>query len=74
MRTHIVIAMEHIRKTMGTNDPERIKGVPRNGGRKQQLVWSCCILHSLCVQTLMLTDAQTPFLETPLVPLQNEVH
>ena len=50
---------------------EGTKGVPRNGGRKQQVVWSCFALNSLHVQTLMLTDAQTPLLVTPLVPLKS---
>ena len=45
---------------------EGTKGLPRNGGRKQQLVWSCLTLDSLHVQTLMSTDVQTPFLGTPL--------
>ena len=46
------------------------KGVPRNGGRKRQLARSCFALDSLGVQTLMSTDAQTPFLGAPLVPLE----
>ena len=31
----------------------------------------CFIIHSLHVQTLMLTNVQTPFLGTPLVPLKH---
>ena len=46
---------------------EGTKGVPRNGGRKQQLVWSHVTFNSLHIQTLMLTDVQNPFLGTPLV-------
>ena len=48
---------------------EGAKGVPRNGGRKQQLVRSCFALNDVHVQTLTLTDFQTPFPVTPLVPL-----
>ena len=54
---------------VNTNVLEGTKGVPRNGGRKKQLVRSCFAPHSLHVQALMLTDVQTPFLGTPLVPL-----
>ena len=50
---------------------EGTKGVPRNGGHKQQLVRSCVVLKSLHVQTLTLTDVQTPFLGTPLIPLKS---
>ena len=42
------------------------KGVPRNGGRKKQLAWSCSDLSSLHVEALVSTDVQTPFLGTPL--------
>ena len=45
-------------------------GVPKNGGRKYQLVRSCFALDSLHAQTLMMTDVQTPFHGTPLVPLE----
>ena len=37
----------------------------------EQLVLLCFALSSLHVQTLMLTDVQTPFLGTPLVPLKS---
>ena len=47
-----------------------LKGVPRNGGREQQLVCSCFALNSLHLQTIVLTDVPTPFLGTPLVPLR----
>ena len=46
------------------------QGVPRNGSRKWQLVWSCFALDYLHVQTLVLTDVHAPFLGTPLVPLE----
>ena len=49
---------------------EGTKGVPRNGGRKKQPVWSCLALDSLRAQTLVLTDVQTPFFGTPLVLLR----
>ena len=51
------------------------KGVPRNGGRTQQLVRSCFAPDSLHVETLTLTstDVQTTFLGTPLAPLKCEV-
>ena len=48
-------------------------GVPRNGGRKQQLAWSRFTLNSLHAQTLMLTDVQTSFLGTPLILLKLQV-
>ena len=48
---------------------EGTKGVPRIAGPKKQLVWSCSTLDHLHVQTLMLTDVQTPFLVTPLRPV-----
>ena len=46
------------------------KGVPRNAGHKQQLVWPCFSLDSSHVQALILTDVQTPFLGTPVAPLK----
>ena len=52
---------------------EGTKEVPRNGGRKQQLVLSCFAINSLHAQTLVLTDAQTSFLGTSLVPLKTMI-
>ena len=49
---------------------EGAKGVPRNGCHEWQLVRLCSTLNSLHAQTLMLTDAQNPFLGTPLAPLE----
>ena len=49
---------------------EGTEGVPSKRGREQQLVWSCFDFNSLHVRTLTLTDVQTPFLGTPLVPLK----
>ena len=49
--------------------PEETKGVPRNGGRKSQSARSRLALNSLRVQTLLLTDVQTPFLRTPSAPI-----
>ena len=49
---------------------EGTEGVPTNGGRKYQLVWLGFTLNSVHVQTLILTDVQTPFFGTPLVPLK----
>ena len=42
----------------------------KRGSWVAQLVWSRFTLNSLHVQALMLTDAQAPFLGTPLVPLE----
>ena len=44
-----------------------VVGVPRNGGRLEQLLWSWSTITSWCVQALMLTDVQTRILGTPLV-------
>ena len=40
------------------------------GGPKEQRSRSCFNLDSSHAQTLVLTDAPTPFLATPLVPLK----
>ena len=53
------------------NSLEGTKGVPRSGGRKQQLVRSRCTPDYSCVQAIMLTEAQTPFLGTPFVLLKS---
>ena len=71
MYTHIYRLLEMC-LAEGAGDLEGSKGVPRNGGRKQQLVRSCFALDSLHVRTLALTDVQTPFFGTPLVPLKGK--
>ena len=43
---------------------------PRNGDREQQLVLYWFTFIYLHVQTLTLADVQTPFLGTPLAPLE----
>ena len=45
------------------------RGSQGMGVVNKQLAWSWFTLKSLHVQTLTLTDAQAPFLGTPLVPL-----
>ena len=39
---------------------DETKGVPRNGGRKQQLVWSCFTYNLLRVQTLPWDPLSSP--------------
>ena len=48
----------------------KLRGSQGVGGRKQRPVRLCFALDSLHVQILMLTDVQTPFLGTPLLPLK----